>query len=462
MNPLNALIVHFANDELSETLRFILDNKDYVRYISLYVNERLNPEKTLRSEFSKQDFDLLIFTFSGGQTALAEKLLRSVSAAKNGKPILICVGNVRSEKVLEFLALGVSDVVLAPLKDEDIILRLSRLGRISGQCDDLIQKSTERIALRRIIGTSPAFIDEINKLPLIAKCDVCVLITGETGTGKEVVARTIHYLSSRPDKPFVPVNCGAIPKDLIENELFGHEKGAFTGAVDSHAGLINEADGGTLFLDEIDSLPLMAQVKLLRFLQDKEFRPLGSVKTRKADVRIIAASNHDLEELVQNEKIRFDLYYRLNVMQIALPPLRERPEDVRPLARHFLERYSEEFRRPVVSIDPDALLMLQSNYWQGNVRELENVIERAVLLCGSDTITVSDIRIAGSPKQRLQESLRSAKARVVAEFESAYLKNILEIYRGNITRSARAAGKNRRAFFQLIRKYQINVERFKS
>ncbi len=460
MNLLNALIVHFANDELIEKLCSVLDKENNVRYTLLDAGKR-DSQDTLINELSRGSYGVLILTFTEEQAGSAEKLLKFLSATKPTTPVLICVENMRPERVLEFLRYGVSDFALAPLDAGDIVLRLRRLTRNEPLYDDLIKESTERIALRRIIGTNPAFIDEINKLPLIAKCDVCVLITGETGTGKEVVARTIHYLSSRPDKPFVPVNCGAIPNDLIENELFGHEKGAFTGAMDSHTGLINEANGGTLFLDEIDSLPLMAQVKLLRFLQDKEFRPLGSVKTRKADVRIIAASNHDLEELVQKEKIRFDLYYRLNVMQIMLPPLRERPEDVRPLASHFLEKYSEEFRKPVHSIEPDALLMLQNNNWQGNVRELENVIERAVLLSTSDTITLSDIGIARPPRGKFQESLRSAKARVVAEFERAYIKNILETYRGNITRSAMAAGKNRRAFFQLIRKYQINVERFK-
>jgi two-component system response regulator GlrR len=229
--------------------------------------------------------------------------------------------------------------------------------------------------------------------------------------------------------------------------------------MDSQRGLIQEANHGTLFLDEIDSLPLMSQVKLLRFLQDKEYRPLGSVKTQKADVRIIAASNHNLDELVENEKLRFDLYYRLNVIQVVLPPLRERRDDVSLLAAHFLEKYASEFKKRIDSIEPDALLMLQRNTWRGNIRELENVIERAVLLCEGDTITIFDLKLADTQTGKYDETLRTAKAKVVAEFEKAYIKSVLKIHRGNITQAANAAGKNRRAFFELIRKYRINVER---
>ncbi|MBC7901551.1 MAG: sigma-54-dependent Fis family transcriptional regulator [Saprospiraceae bacterium] len=326
---------------------------------------------------------------------------------------------------------------------------------------EVISKAKEKFGLQKIIGKSPVFLSEINKLPKIARCDASVLITGETGTGKEIVARAIHYLSSRADKPCVPINCGAIPSELVENELFGHERGSFTGALYAQKGLISEADGGTLFLDEIDSLTLNSQVKLLRFLQDKEYRPLGAVKTRKANVRIVAASNHDLEELVEKEKIRPDLYYRLNVMQVILPALRDRAEDIALLARHFLEIYAREFMRPAGSIEPDALLMLQGYNWPGNVRELENVIERAVLLGENEAIAASDIRLTDSKMEKLGDSFRTAKAKVVAGFEKSYIQKILGAYQGNITQAAKAAGKNRRAFFELIRKYRINVDRFR-
>jgi DNA-binding NtrC family response regulator len=456
MKLLNALVVHFANDELSEKLLSILEEDRQVRVELLDLSDKAAAAKRLQNKLSARGFDVLLLAFSPGECDQAAEL---INVGKYETTTLICAKDVLSEKLLDFLDRGADDFVLAPFKAEDILPRLHRLRWKNLPTKEFLNRSKEKLGLLRIIGKDPAFVTEIEKLPVIAKCDVAVLITGETGTGKEVIARATHYLSPRAEKPFVPVNCGAIPNDLIENELFGHEKGAFTGAMDSQRGLIHEANGGTLFLDEIDSLPLISQVKLLRFLQDKEYRPLGSVKTQTADVRVIAASNHDLDELVQNGKLRFDLYYRLNVMQVALPPLRERSEDISLLAGHFLKKYSAEFKKPVLSIDPDALLLLQGNNWRGNVRELENVIERAVLLCEDGTIKTPDLKLIGSQKEYCDDSLRTAKAKVVAEFERSYIKRILKAYRGNITQAAKAAGKNRRAFFELIRKYRINVER---
>ena len=208
-----------------------------------------------------------------------------------------------------------------------------------------------------------------------------MLVLGETGTGKEVVGRAIHYLSPRAGKPFVPVNCGAIPVELVENELFGHERGAFTGATGSRDGLIQEAEQGTLFLDEVNALPLMAQVKLLRFLQSKEYRALGSTKSMQGDVRIIAASNADLEAEVAAGTMRRDLYYRLNVVPIVLPPLRTRSTDIILLARHFLAQYAAKLNSPAVAFSPEAERKLLLYSWPGNVRELEHVIERVVVFC---------------------------------------------------------------------------------
>jgi two-component system response regulator GlrR len=403
-----------------------------------------------------------LFLLTDKNTAEIEKLLSSKNFKEFRKPSIICAKNIAPENLIKFFSLGIDNYAVAPFKEEDILLKICRLADKDFLRKRLLIKAKEKIGLQKIIGKNPEFIGEINKLPLIAKFDVCVLLTGETGTGKEIIARAIHYLSPRAGKPFVPVNCGAIPNDLVENELFGHEKGAFTSALVSEKGLVREADGGTLFLDEIDSLPLISQVKLLRFLQDKEFRSLGSAKTQTADVRIIAASNHDLEELVKNNNIRSDLYYRLNVMQISLPPLRRRTEDISLLSYHFIEKYSAEFNKKVVSIEPDALLKLQNYEWRGNVRELENIIERAVLLCEGDQITTSLLKTGNVENEPAEESFSAAKKKVVARFEKHYLKKVLETYHGNITKAAEAAGKNRRAFFELIRKHHINVEKFKS
>ena len=313
--------------------------------------------------------------------------------------------------------------------------------------------------LQQFIGESPALLEEIQKIPQMARCDACVLITGETGTGKEVCARAIHRISPRADYPFVPLNCGAIPLDLLENELFGHETGAFTSANTHSSGVISEANKGTLFLDEIDSLPLSAQVKLLRFLQDKEYRPLGARKMAKADVRIIAASNAKMDELLAAGTIRRDLFYRPNVLRLHLPPLRSRQEDIPLLARHFVAKYSAQTDGRTRDIAPASLHKLSLYDWPGNVRELENVIERAVVLSTTDVILSGEIDLPISIEQSpVPESFSLLKSKLITDFERRYLRTLLEQHRGNIGQAARAAKKNRRAFFQLMRKHHISVE----
>lgn len=329
------------------------------------------------------------------------------------------------------------------------------------QLEETQRRLTEKLCLQQLIGTSPVFVAETSKIPLVAKSDISVLITGETGTGKEMVGRAIHYLSPRAGKPFVPVNCGAIPLELLENELFGHERGAFTGALGSHSGLIQEAEKGSLFLDEVDSLPLLAQIKLLRFLQDKEFRPLGSTKSIKGDVRIIAASNANLEESVAAGTLRRDLYYRLNVVPIVLPPLRERSSDIVVLARHFLAEYAAKLNSPAVEFSTEAERKLMLYSWPGNVRELEHVIERVVVLCTQKTIEEDDIPLPGETNNPGRLSFSEMKANVIAQFEMNYVESLLITYKGNITRAAQAAQKERRTFWGLIRKYKIDVQRFK-
>lgn len=320
---------------------------------------------------------------------------------------------------------------------------------------------TRKLGLQHIIGQSPVFLAETAKIPLVAKSDTSVLILGETGTGKEVVGRAIHYLSPRASSPFVPVNCGAIPVELIENELFGHEKGAFTGAGASRIGLIQEANGGTLFLDEVNTLPLLAQVKLLRFLQSKEYRPLGSTKALQGDVRIVAASNANLEAEVAAGTIRQDLYYRLNVVPISLPPLRKRSSDIILLAHHFLAQYAAKLNNPVVAFSPEAERKLLLYSWPGNVRELEHVIERVVVLCTSEIIQEDQIVLPGENNNLTQMSFSEMKARVVSQFETDYISNLLTAYRGNISKAAQAARKERRTFWELIRKHRIDVEKFR-
>jgi DNA-binding NtrC family response regulator len=315
--------------------------------------------------------------------------------------------------------------------------------------------------LKMLVGTAPRFVEETRKIPLLASCDGRVLILGETGTGKELFARAIHYLSPRMSHPFVPVSCGAIPLDLLENELFGHIKGAFTGATVEKSGLIREAEGGTLFLDEVDALPLLAQTKLLRFLQEGEYRPLGASKSLHADVRVVAASNADLMRAVKEGRLRQDLYYRLNIVRLNLPPLRDRGEDIPLLATHFLRKYAYEFRRGVSVLSDAALQKLMRYDWPGNIRELENTIERAVVLTGKQSIEAAEILLPESEPTLDTESFQESKARVIKNFERSYIQDLMVIHKGNVSRAARAAKKHRRAFWELIRKYNIDVNRYK-
>ncbi len=316
-------------------------------------------------------------------------------------------------------------------------------------------------ALRQIVGRSPCFLKELRKLPNLATCDARVFIRGETGTGKEVFARAIHYLSARAAKPFVAVNCGALPIDLMENELFGHERGAYTGAQTGHQGMVREAEGGTLFLDEIGCLPLVAQAKLLRLVQEREYRPLGSRRTLHADVRIISATHEDLAQAVVEGRFRQDLYYRLNIIGVKLPPLRERNQDLELLAEHFLAKYSTEYGRGEIVLTEAARARLYRHDWPGNVRELEHVIERAVVMCRGKTITERQVRFSDLSEPEALESFVEAKHRAVNTFEVNYLQSMLRISHGNISRAAKLAKKNRRAFFELLRKHHIDVDRFR-
>jgi len=323
-----------------------------------------------------------------------------------------------------------------------------------------------------LIGTSRCFLQVKSKIPLLNKSKLTVLISGETGTGKELFARAIHYSGERKGKPFVPVNCAALPDNLVENELFGHSKGAFTGALVEKHGLFHEADGGTLFLDEVNSLNMAAQSKLLRVLQDQEFRPLGSTKSRAVDVKIVAATNTDLRYLVESRQFREDLFYRLNVLSVVLPPLRDRQEDIPELARHYVKRAAEEFGKGTVQLSPDAIKKLVNYAWPGNVRELQGVLHQAVALAMGYVLSASDIDVADQEGGRSSEihmpdmtvteqgGFQAMKTKMIDEFERAYLWQILSAHQGNISKAARAAKKERRAFQRLLHKHGLDRRTF--
>lgn len=385
-------------------------------------------------------------------------LLASLKRLAMDIPVIAAIEACPADQAYELLQVGAADFITPPFKAADV---LPRVWRLLGRFPSLQLSKAPELRLKQLIGENQDFLRETKKIPLIAGCEANVLIIGETGTGKELYARAIHYSSARAGKPFMPVNCGAIPIELVENELFGHTRGAFTSASCLQVGLIEEANGGTLFLDEIDCLPLFAQVKLLRFLQEKEYRPLGSARMRRADVRVIAASNLNLAEAVDSGRVRQDLFYRLNIISLTIPPLRDRRDDIPLLVRHFLAKYSRESQKEVSSFSEDALHLLMVHSWPGNVRELEHVIERAIVLCEGEIIRSGNLMMTNLEIGSRRESLQEAKAKEIARFEKSYIQGVLSICRGNITKAAKVAQKNRRAFWQLIQKYQIDVNRFK-
>jgi two-component system, NtrC family, response regulator GlrR len=317
------------------------------------------------------------------------------------------------------------------------------------------------IGLSDLIGRSPLFAKVLGEIKLIACSEACVLISGETGTGKDMCARAIHYTGARAAKPFVAINCGSVPDDLFENQFFGHERGAYTDARERSTGLIQEADGGTLFLDDIEALTLKNQVKLLRFLQSGTYIPVGGVKEMRADARVVAATNDDLLIRMKDHTFRVDLYYRLAVLTLFLPPLRERTDDISQLARAFLRRYAGNYAKPLEDITDATLSRLRAYPWPGNVRELENVIHRAVVHARGTVLTDVDLPGYGEERRSLcshmgsYASFSQMKRALVADFEKEYVITMLQSCEGNVSEAARRCHKNRRAFWELMRKYHI-------
>jgi DNA-binding NtrC family response regulator len=314
-----------------------------------------------------------------------------------------------------------------------------------------------------VIGRSAAMQAAAARAALIAETDATGLLVGETGTGKELFARAIHYLSSRKPGPFVPVNCGAVPDHLFENELFGHVRGAYTDARSNERGLLAYAENGTLFLDEVDALSASAQVKILRVLQEREYRPVGSAHTVAANIRFVAATNSHLQQRVESHQFREDLYFRLNVLSLRIPPLRERLEDMPALTAHYVREYASAHKRPVIGFDHSVVERLHSYHWPGNVRELQAVIQRAVLTARSSTLRAADLDLPdGIATPGAHLTMKAAKEVAVRHCERNYLSAVLSRCEGNVTQAAKLAGKERRSFQRLLRKYSITAIPFKN
>lgn len=387
------------------------------------------------------------------------------------------VGSV--ETAVNSIKLGANDYITKPFDDINkvivIINKALEKYRLVQKIRRLERQTTDTFSFEELVGKSRKMQEVFNTIDSIAGTTSTVLILGESGTGKELVARAVHKRSKRKDKPFVVINCAALSEHLLESELFGHKKGSFTGAINDKKGLFEEADGGTIFLDEIGEVPSLIQVKLLRVLQEGEMRAVGGNQSKHVDVRVIAATNRELQQFVKDGGFREDLYYRLNVISITLPPLRERPEDVPILAYHFLEKYRNKMEKEVTKISVDALQSLQSYRWVGNVRELENIIERAVVLVNGDTITARDLpprllgeafyitaEDGGSESGDLcQFDYQEAKNRAMWAFNRSYLANLLRLANGNLSNAAGKAGMDRSNFKKIIKKYNVEVLEFK-
>jgi two-component system response regulator GlrR len=376
-------------------------------------------------------------------------------------PVIILTAYGTIKGAVEAVKKGAYGYLTKPFDYDELLVQIRNCSEKSGLSKEVRRLKNlvgERYGFDNIIGKSEAMRRVLDRVAQAAQVDSFVYISGESGTGKELIAKSLHIASSRKDGPFVPVNCAAIPESLLESELFGYEKGAFTGASQSRRGLFAQADGGTFFLDEISEMPLTMQAKLLRALSEMAFFPLGGSKMVTVDARIIAASNRNLKEEVEKGRFRDDLFYRIHVIHIPLPPLRERKEDIILLARHFLRKYGERAKKEIAGFSPRALQKLMLHNWPGNVRELENCVESAVAMAHREVITEDLIFQGGSAEQEGPRSFKDAKA----EFEKEYLVQLMEITKGNITEAGKLAGKHRADLYELLKKHDVDPRAFRN
>ena len=382
-------------------------------------------------------------------------LVRHVRENLKDTEVIMITGYPSIDGAVTAVKAGAQDFLSKPFTDEELLGAVRRtLDKL--QARKTVQGPSEEIepSSYGLLGTSEAIQRVFRSIAKAVSTSATVLISGESGTGKELVARAVHYHSPRASSPFVPVNCGAIPEELLESELFGHVKGAFTGALETRAGFFQTADGGTIFLDEISETSLSMQVKLLRVLQDREVVMVGSTRPRKVDVRILASTNKDLTGLVKKGLFREDLFFRINVITIDLPPLRERGEDILLLIHHFTARFAEELGKSVPQFSDQALQVLRNYHWPGNVRELENVIQRLIVMTDGGLIEVPDL-----PSLMRFSALRDVGFhRTLAEVEEEYIRNVLASVNGNKTRASKVLGIDRKTLREKLKLRELDSE----
>jgi Nif-specific regulatory protein len=481
--------------EVTQTIGAILEPKRLLEQVLEIAMKHLDAERgflLLTDPLKEAGFTVAAFrNFSGDDQssalAASSSVVKKVLASGESVLTLDAATDERFEASTSIVAQRILSIICVPLKAQDLVRgalyldsaktrgkfnndslqfltvfgNLATIALDNAQSYEKLRVENDRLRVGAesailfggIIGQSKDWIAVLDLVRRVVDVDVSVLITGETGTGKELIARSIHTHSGRASKPFVAVNCSAIPEQLLESELFGYKKGAFTSATSDRIGLIEYAHGGTLFLDEIGQLAQPLQSKLLRVLQEREVRRVGDVENRKVDVRILAATNRDLQEEVRNGLFREDLFFRLNVIEIHLPPLRQRTEDIPLLANEFLRKAATNYKRPVKSISPQAMQLLLTHPWHGNVRELQNVIERAVVLCGEEEVREQDLQL-----QRVRESDLLESGLTLEEFERRLVERTLKEMKGNRTQTAETLGVSLRWLQYRLKEWEIGKE----
>ncbi|BCR06029.1 Fis family transcriptional regulator [Desulfuromonas versatilis] len=393
------------------------------------------------------------------------EVLDRLKARSPALPVIMITAHATVDMSIQALRKGAYDMLTKPFEPEELLYRVKNALKHSQLLEEnreLREELVGKFRFDNIIGAASGLKAVLDKVEKVAIRDTSVLITGESGTGKELIAQAIHYNSPRKAKRFVAINCGALPESILESELFGSRKGAFTGATENRQGLLEAADGGTLFLDEVGNLPMNVQKTLLRFLQEKEFLRIGETKPTKVDVRILSATNSDLMAAVKEGSFREDLYYRLNVVNLHLPPLRQRREDIPLLAKHFIQQQNEKFGTAITGFSPEALEAAMNYPWPGNIRQLRNLIEATMAIESEDTIGMPVLAqfIEVEEGQAAGRGGENDYSSALARFEIDYIRCLLQKAGGNVEQAAREAGMNMATIYRKLKKYDINKDDF--
>lgn len=454
-----------ARDSAAARILVVEDDREMARFLAQILSEEdyavevAHDGPAALELFQQRRFDLVVSDLMMPRMKGTE-LIRRLKENHPQVPVLVITAFGTIESAVEAMKAGALHYITKPFRTDDFLIHVQRgleNFRLQDELDRLRTEVRDRYQFANLIGQSDKMQKVFDIIARVSDLSANVLILGESGTGKELIAKAIHVHGARAQGPFVPLNCAAIPETLLESELFGYVRGAFTDARKDRPGLFQEASGGVLFLDEIGELSLPLQAKLLRILEDKSVRPLGSNKTVKVDVQLLSASNRDLAQQVQAGAFRQDLYYRLNVIRLELPALRERLEDIPLLVDHFVRKFAKNAKRPVNGIEKAALAALMRYNWPGNVRELEHVIERAVLLGNQPVIGLEDLPAFGTPDKGPSTPLTAAVARgyTLRELEREYIQRVLEDANGNKTEAAKILGVDRTTLYRKLEEYKI-------